>query len=359
MEMTKFLRRQLPPFLISLGLHSIILIIFAFLTMAPTPPVDSPHFSPKAKIRFSGEEKALLQFQGKNQQENFKVLHKMVYPLPDIDYRPVLPQINFDSQPKSEKNLRLIGLQAIDQQHKQTFASGRQPFYTGEEKLTASFGEYIQLLREGGLDVVFVFDSTSSMAQVLREIKDKVTYLTQTIWRLVPTARIGLVTYRDLGDAYVTKKLPLTYSLKKLKDLLKEIGPEGGGDREEAVDEGLRVAIEETPWREKAKKIVILIGDAPPHEKDLQRTFTLVDRFRKKKNGVVCALDTSVTSNVSAGNYLSQNDQHIMDSFNMLARLGGGESSNLIEEERLIRQMVVLIFGTRWEAFLDEFLKSL
>jgi hypothetical protein len=358
-NLLKFFRDQIVPFLCSLFLHIILFIILAFLKMSANPQVDWPHAPPKAKIRFSGEEKTQLQFQGKEKLDNFKVLHRMVYPLPEIDYRPVLPKIHFDPQPKSKETLRIIGLQAIDHKSELTFASGRQPFYTGEEKLATSFGEYIQLLREGGLDVVFVFDSTSSMAQVLREVKQKVSYLTQTIWRLVPTARIGLVTYRDVGDAYVTKELPLTYSLQKLVNFLREIEPEGGGDLEESVDEGLRVAIEESAWRKKAKKMVILMGDAPPHENDIQKSYSLVDRFRMKKKGVVCSLDTSVRSNVTSENSLFDETPGIMESFSAFAEIGGGESTNLIEVERLIRQMVVLIFGTRWEEFLDEFLKTL
>ncbi len=30
-----------------------------------------------------------------------------------------------------------------------------------------------------------------------------------------------------------------------------------------------------------------------------------------------------------------------------------------MDEEKVIRQMVVLVFGTRWEVFLDEFMKNL
>ena len=48
-----------------------------------------------------------------------------------------------------------------------------------------------------------------------------------------------------------------------------------------------------------------------------------------------------------------------MDEFKLIAEEGGGESARLMDEERVIRQMVVLVFGTRWEMFLDEFMKNL
>ena len=43
----------------------------------------------------------------------------------------------------------------------------------------------------------------------------------------------------------------------------------------------------------------------------------------------------------------------------LIAEEGGGESARLMDEEKVIRQMVVLVFGTRWEMFLDEFMKNL
>ena len=52
-------------------------------------------------------------------------------------------------------------------------------------------------MREGGLDIVFVFDSTSSMAEVMRQVKYKIENLIVVFKQLVPTCRVGLVTYRD------------------------------------------------------------------------------------------------------------------------------------------------------------------
>ena len=72
--------------------------------------------------------------------------------------------------------------------------------------------------------------------------------------------------------------------------------------------------------------------------------------------GVVAALDTSrpdaqLISGVS--------EKKVMEEFKLFSEIGGGESARLIDEEKVIRQMVVLVFGTRWEACLDEFLKNL
>ena len=49
----------------------------------------------------------------------------------------------------------------------------------------------------------------------------------------------------------------------------------------------------------------------------------------------------------------------VMEEFKLISEIGGGESARLVDEEKVIRQMVVLVFGTRYERCLDEFLKNL
>jgi hypothetical protein len=49
----------------------------------------------------------------------------------------------------------------------------------------------------------------------------------------------------------------------------------------------------------------------------------------------------------------------VLDEFKLFADLGGGESARLIDEEKVIKQMVILVFGSRWEVCLDEFMKNL
>src|SRR6185369_12184893 len=82
-----------------------------------------------------------------------------------------------------------------------------------------------------------------------------------------PDLRVGLVAYRDVGDAYVTRLLPLTSDLDKMYAALTELRAEGGGDVPEHVLKGLHDAVEEMAWAEEnsALKLIYLVGDAPPH----------------------------------------------------------------------------------------------
>jgi len=310
---------------------------------------------PAATIVLEEGKSDRFSFQTKNHLDQIKVNNHMAYPLPQADYHPVLPDVKFYPEPTILEELDLIGVETIDRMWLNT-ATDRQLLYTSEEKLAGSFSRHIQVLREGGLDVVFVFDSTSSMAEFLRQVKIKIANLIATFKKLVPTARIGLVTYRDLSDNFVTKIHQLTHGIKSLQIFLRDIDPVGGGDREEAVDEALRVAIDDLNWKKRSKKIILLIGDAPPHKKDIPKTRKLIKKFRKKMGGMVATLDTSRPSlkPIAGGE-----QEKVMDEFKLFAEIGGGESARLIDEEKVIRQMVVLVFGTRWEVCLDEFLKNL
>ena len=342
------------PFALSFLIHTIILTLSAYMTwyIASTNTVDD---DPAATILVDERTSDRFSFEDTNTLNQFKVDSTLAYSFPQVEYRPVVPDVTFYPEPTNLEDLDLIGVETIDREWLNP-VTDQKFIYSGEEKLAGSFSRHIQALRKGGLDVIFVFDSTSSMAEFLKQAKNKIVNLVITFKKLVPTARIGLVTYRDRGDDFVTKKHPLTHGTKSLQLFLKDIDPVGGGDREEALDEALRVAIEEFKWKTYAKKIILVIGDAPPHQEDMPKVQKLIERFKTEMNGMVSTLDTSRASFIPVGGKAQQN---VMDEFKLIAETGGGESARLMDEERVIRQMVVLVFGTRWEMFLDEFMKNL
>jgi predicted RND superfamily exporter protein len=341
------------PFAFSLLIHAIILILSAYTTWYVT--INNEIEEPAATIVFEDRTSDRFSFQDTNTLKQIKVNSSLAYTFPQVEYRPVVPDVTFYPEPTNLEELDLIGVETIDREWLNP-VTDQKLIYSGEEKLAGSFSRHIQSLRKGGLDIVFVFDSTSSMAEFLKQVKSKITNLVVTFKQLVPTARIGLITYRDKGDEFITKKHPLTYGTKSLQLFLRDIDPVGGGDREEAVDEALRVAIEEFKWREHSKKIILVIGDAPPHQEDMPTVKKLIGKFKDEMNGMVAALDTSRLAFIPVGNKVQQD---VLDEFKLIAQIGGGESARLIDEEKVIRQMVVLVFGTRWEVFLDEFMKNL
>lgn len=119
------------------------------------------------------------------------------------------------------------------------------------------------------IDLVFCLDATGSMSGLIKTAKEKiwdiVTSLSQTT--PAPEIRLGMVFYRDRGDAFVTKVYPLTTDIDSVYAELLEIRAAGGGDSPESVNQALHEAVSQMNWSEGAKvyKTIFLVGDCPPH----------------------------------------------------------------------------------------------
>jgi post-segregation antitoxin (ccd killing protein) len=85
--------------------------------------------------------------------------------------------------------------------------------------------------------------------------------------QVAPTIRIGLVAYRDRGDAYVTRTFDLTEDLDGMYTELMRFQAAGGGDGPEGVNQALHEAVTTMSWTDdpNAYKVVFLVGDAPAH----------------------------------------------------------------------------------------------
>ncbi|MEE2903792.1 MAG: vWA domain-containing protein [Myxococcota bacterium] len=116
------------------------------------------------------------------------------------------------------------------------------------------------------LDIAFVLDTTGSMSKELREVKEKVGVIADSLKKTRPnqTVRIGVVAYRDVTDEYVTKFSPLSSDAEVAFGFLSKLRAKGGGDRPEHVLAGLESAIVDLDWdkNSKTQKQIFLIGDA-------------------------------------------------------------------------------------------------
>jgi uncharacterized protein YegL len=119
------------------------------------------------------------------------------------------------------------------------------------------------------VEVAFVLDTTGSMAGLIEGAKRKIWSIATSILDQNPDAdiRMGLVAYRDIGDEYVTKKFDLTTDIQDLYANLLQVKAQGGGDWPESVNEALDVAVNKLQWTTGSdnRRIVFLVGDAPPH----------------------------------------------------------------------------------------------
>lgn len=132
--------------------------------------------------------------------------------------------------------------------------------------ITSTFS---QAVAKPTVEVAFVLDTTGSMGGLLEGAKQKIWSIATSVVDTNPDAdiRIGLVAYRDIGDEYVTRTFDLTTDIQDIYANLLELKARGGGDWPESVNEALDVAINKLQWTKgsDAKRIVFLVGDAPPH----------------------------------------------------------------------------------------------
>ena len=119
------------------------------------------------------------------------------------------------------------------------------------------------------VEVAFVLDTTGSMGGLIEGAKRKIWSIATAIVDTNPDAdiKIGLVAYRDIGDEYVTKTFDLTSDIQDIYGNLLELKARGGGDWPESVNEALDVAVNKLQWSKAsdARRILFLVGDAPPH----------------------------------------------------------------------------------------------
>jgi Mg-chelatase subunit ChlD len=119
------------------------------------------------------------------------------------------------------------------------------------------------------VEVVFALDTTGSMGGLIAAAKEKIWSIATTLASSdpAPEIRMGLVAYRDRGDRYVTKVIPLSDDLDSIYATLMDFKANGGGDGPESVNQALYDAVHGITWSQdpNAYKVVFLIGDAPPH----------------------------------------------------------------------------------------------
>jgi hypothetical protein len=166
------------------------------------------------------------------------------------------------------------------------------------------------------IDVVFAVDTTGSEGAK------------RTVWSIAnhirttdanADLRIGLVAYRDVGDDYVTRDFALTTDLDAVFAELSSYQAGGGGDTPENVDAALDVTLHKMQWRAGAKKLVFLVGDAPPASRGDVPTFDVLAREAGAKQIVI--------NTIRAGH-----DTETARTFQRIASLGRGEFSSIQQD---------------------------
>jgi Mg-chelatase subunit ChlD len=156
----------------------------------------------------------------------------------------------------------------------------------------ASAQKHAKTVERDTLEMVFVLDTTGSMGGLIDGAK-------QRIWGIIndvmqkpskPRVRVGLVAYRDNGDEYVTKVLPITEDLDKVYTTLMDYAASGGGDTPENVRKALAEGVRGAGWaaaKNGLAQIVFLVGDAPPHSYEQEPDVLVTTAEAVRKNMIV------------------------------------------------------------------------
>jgi hypothetical protein len=144
------------------------------------------------------------------------------------------------------ENGRVIGKRLLDNENKINFISTSQK-------------------NENAVDIMFTIDATGSMGDEINYLKAELANIIKRVGASIQQKRLALTFYRDFGDAYVTKSFNFSEDISKIQNDLMGQNANGGGDYEEAVEEALKISLEQD-WNIDSKaKLLFLLLDAPPH----------------------------------------------------------------------------------------------
>jgi len=167
------------------------------------------------------------------------------------------------------------------------------------------------------IEVVFVLDTTGSMSGLIQAAKEKIWSIATTMAsaQSAPEIKIGLVVYRDRGDAYVTKVVDLSSDLDSMYATLMDFKAKGCGDGPESVNQALYDAVHKISWSkdQNTYKVVFMVGDAPPHmdyQDDVKYPITV--KVAQGKGIIINAIQCGVDGNTK-------------NQWQQIAQLGGGE----------------------------------
>ena len=132
------------------------------------------------------------------------------------------------------------------------------------------------------MDLALVVDTTGSMGDEMAYLGAELQAIVSRLQRNAGNTdlRIGLILYRDDGDDYVVRSVPLTGDVDAIRTMLKNQKADGGGDMPEAMDQALAAATR-LQWRPQAAKALLLMTDAPPHEETVASALSSAGRLRE------------------------------------------------------------------------------
>lgn len=118
------------------------------------------------------------------------------------------------------------------------------------------------------LDLAFVVDTTGSMGAFIQAAQRQMIAMIDALAQGGDVAlRLAVVEYRDHPpqDTLPFRAHAFSDNLQVVQKTINKLKPEGGGDGPESVLDGVLAACRKLAWRDHARRLAVLVGDAPPH----------------------------------------------------------------------------------------------
>ncbi len=274
------------------------------------------------------------------------LLHFITHAHPTVASRAMtvlqkLPRMKLGSEPTAYREWWPLGKKRFLKEHRTLAAALAPPAKKSDGAKDVSsvaaapdnhLYESLERMRRHGLEVCIVMDHTGSMTSVIGATKRQAKSVISKLRRYIPGFRAGLVTYDDRAMARCT----LTSNGKLLLRAFNKVAAAGGGDWEEGVDKGIALALKQTVtgWSRRALRMIVVMGDAPPHGSDVPVLGRIIRRARASVDyDVPIQIHT-----VSAGS----NEVH---HFPQIARAGGGLHVPLSRANNLVELFVRMAMG--------------
>jgi Mg-chelatase subunit ChlD len=213
-----------------------------------------------------------------------------------------------------------------------------------EPERFAALESYIANLAGRSVDLTICLDCTASMSGELSEAQGGIDDLMFFAGDVVSSLRVALVAYRDRRDQFETKAWDFTDDIDLARRRLWTLSADGGGDSPEAVYPALRTAYGQLNWMPRHTKVLVLVGDGPPH----------VGR------GMQCAQMAEWAAGEGVTTHVIEADTRGVKHFPEIASAGGGRCVSLADRggDSLIIEIAGLTFGERFEDALREFFRT-
>lgn len=159
----------------------------------------------------------------------------------------------------------------------------------------------------GPIEIIFSFDITSSMSEVINTVKERVSELIQRLLADLPGIRIGIMAHSDYDDDEdrLLQRMDFSSNADALIDFVRNVKSarvcNDLPEFYELVLQQLRLTYSWTPGYQKR---VVMIGDAEPHEKFARKNKPQLE-WRKEALALKEELGVSIYS-VKAGDFRTE-----------------------------------------------------